>query len=73
MPQVSGVAVLFRTQQEAESGFGIDPYEDRIAGLENLIEKTDVNKGEVVLLVDCLGRSHKLLCTMMCTVPTESR
>ena len=53
-----GVAVLFRTQQEAESGLGIDPHEDRIAGLVDLIEKPDVNGGEVVLSVDCLGRSN---------------
>ena len=48
--------MLFRTQQEAEGGFGIDPNEDRIVCLEDLIEKTVVNKGEVVLLVDCPGR-----------------
>ena len=53
-----GVAMLFRTQQEAEGGFGIDPHEDRIAGLEDLIEKTDENAGEVVLLVGCPGRSN---------------
>ena len=67
-----GVAMLFRTQQEAEGGLGIDPHEDRIVSLEDLIEKTDVNAGEVVLLVDCLGRITAL-CTMLCTVPTESR
>ena len=53
-----GVAMLFRTQQEAEGGLGIDPHEDRIVSLEDLIEKTDVNAGEVVLLVDCLGRNN---------------
>ena len=33
-----GVAMLFRTHQEAESGLGIDPYQDGIACLEDLIE-----------------------------------
>ena len=53
-----GVAMLFQTQQETEGGFGIDSHEDRVAGLVDLIEKTDANGGEVVLLVDCLGRSN---------------
>ena len=67
-----GVAMLFRTQQEAEGGLGIDPHQDRIAGLEDLIEKTDENAGEVVLLVGSRAGVTGL-CTMLCTVPTESR
>src|SRR5208337_1913601 len=43
-----GVAMLFRTQQEAEGRGGIDRLED-------LIEEADEDAGEVVLLVDSLG------------------
>src|SRR5208337_2129544 len=50
-----GVAMLFRTQQEAEGRGGIDPHQDGIARLEDLIEEADEDAGEVVLLVDSLG------------------
>ena len=53
-----GVAMLFRTQQEAEGGFGIDPHQDGIAPLEDLIEEVDDDGGEVVLLVDSQGLSN---------------
>src|SRR5271157_774322 len=53
-----GVAMLFRTQQEAEGGFGIDPHQDGIARLEDLIEEADEDGGEVVLLVDAPGMSN---------------
>ena len=36
---------------------GIDPT-NRIAGLVDLIEKTNANARQVVFLVDCLGRSN---------------
>ena len=44
--------MLFRTQQEAEGGLGIDPHQDGIARLEDLIEEANADAGEVVLLVD---------------------
>ena len=47
--------MLFRTQQEAEGGGRIDPHQDGIARLEDLIEEADEDAGEVVLLVDSLG------------------
>ena len=53
-----GVAMLFQTQQETEGGFGIDPHQDGIAGLEDLIEQADEDAGEVVLLVDFAGMSN---------------
>ena len=53
-----GVAMLFRTQQEAEGGLGIDPHQDGIARLEDLIEEADEDGGEVVLLVDSPGLSN---------------
>ena len=34
---------------------GIDPHQDGIARLEDLIEEADADAGEVVLLVDSLG------------------
>ena len=53
-----GVAMLFRTQQEAEGRGGIDPHQDGIACLEDLIEQADEDAGEVVLLVDSPGLSN---------------
>ena len=50
-----GVAMLFRTHQEAEGGLGIDPYQDGITRLEDLIEEADADGREVILLVDSLG------------------
>ena len=50
--------MLFRTQQEAEGGLGIDPHQDGIARLEDLIEEADVDAGKVVLLVDSPGLSN---------------
>ena len=67
-----GVAMLLRTQQEAEGGLGIDPHQDGIVRLEDLIEEADDDGGEVVLLVDPPGRATGL-CTMLCTVPREIR
>ena len=67
-----GVSMLFRTQQEAEGGFGIDNHKDRIAGLVDLIKQTDANAVEVVLLVNCLGRSNSGVHDVV-HVPTESR
>ena len=64
--------MLFRTQQEAEGGGGIDPHQDGIARLEDLIEEADADGGEVVLLVDSLGMRNGL-CTMLCTDPGEIR
>ena len=40
--------MLFRTQQEAEGGLGIDPHQDGIAPLEDLIEEANADAGEVV-------------------------
>src|SRR5208337_4129985 len=53
-----GVAMLFRTQQEAEGGLGIDRHQNGIARLEDLIEEADDDGGEVVLLVDPPGLSN---------------
>ncbi len=64
--------MLFQTQQEAEGRGGIDPHQDGIARLEELIEEADEDAGEVVLLVDSAGRSNGV-CTMLCTVPREIR
>ena len=50
--------MLFRTQQEAEGRGGIDPYQDGIGRLEDLIEEADADGGEVVLLVDSPGMSN---------------
>ena len=55
MPQVSASRCVFQTQQEAEGRGGIDAHQDGIVRLEDLIEETDVDGGEVVLLVDPLG------------------
>ena len=52
------VAMLFRTQQEAEGRGGIDPHQDGIGRLEDLIEEADEDGGEVVLLVDSPGMSN---------------
>ena len=52
-----GIAMLFRTQQEAEGGFGIDPDEDRIAPGHS--SRRPLNSGEVVLLVDCPGMINR--------------
>ena len=57
-PRTSGVAVAIPHSAEAEEevdlASGPHGRPDRYAQA-NLIKKTDVNKGEVVLLVDCLG------------------
>ena len=50
--------MLFRTQQEAEGGLGIDPHQNGITPLEDLIEEADDDSGEVVLLVDPPGLSN---------------
>ena len=50
--------MLFRTQQEAEGGLGIDPHQNGIVRLEDLIEEADDDGGEVVLLVDPPGLSN---------------
>ena len=50
--------MLFRTQQEAEGRGSINPHQDGIVRLEDLIEEADVDGGEVVLLVDSPGMSN---------------
>ena len=52
-----GVAMLLQAEQEAEGRGGIDPHQDRIARLEDLVEQADADGGEVVPLIDPPGLS----------------
>jgi len=71
-PDAPGIAVamLFRTQQEAEGGGRIDPTKTGSRRLEDLIEEADEDAGEVVLLVDSLGMRNGAAHDV-CTVPRE--
>ncbi len=57
-PPGVGVAVLFRAQQVAEGGSGVDAHEDRPSGLEDLVMGPDADAGQVVGAIDLLGRRH---------------
>ena len=65
-----GVAMFFPTEQVAEGGCRVDPHQNGIRGLEDLIVCTDTHGRQIVLLVDPLGLRHGMR-TMLWTVPRD--
>jgi hypothetical protein len=54
----SGIATLLQAQQEAEGGVGITADQDRSATLEDLVQSSDADIGEILIGVVLLGQRH---------------
>ena len=52
------IAMLIPTEQVAEGEFRVDPHQNGIRALEDLIVCTDTHRRQIVLLVDPLGLRH---------------
>src|SRR5271167_4407012 len=52
------IAMLFPTEQVAEGGSRVDPHQNGIRALEDLIVCTDTHRRQIVLLVDPPDLGH---------------